>query len=185
MTSINEKNEDSELNMSDDVRDRNNPQNADHERMLTKHDIPNAETEHEKSETKKTLFGDDRQKVDITEVLTVIHPLPDEHKGVLSEQERNAIQKGDYIRVVVGWHNSWPRKHVLVCPQVLWAEVVEVQQYHLIAEISKPPRLFGPDYDPRFLIPKTAVTDVRNGKYSVPRELHKGECPLCGHKRRK
>ena len=55
-----EKNEDSELNMSD-VRRHNNPQNADHERMLTKHDVPNAETEHEKSETKKTLSGDDRQ----------------------------------------------------------------------------------------------------------------------------
>ena len=54
-----EQNEDFELNMAEDVRHHNNPQNADHERMLTKHDVPNAETEHEKSDTKKTLFGVD------------------------------------------------------------------------------------------------------------------------------
>ena len=110
MTSISEKNEDTELNMSEDIRHHNNSQNADHERMLTKHDVPDAETEHEKSDTKKALSGDDRLKVDITEIFTVVHPLSDEHKGVLSEKELNAIQKADYVRVVGGWHNSLPRK---------------------------------------------------------------------------
>ena len=84
------------------------------------------------------------------------------------------------MRVVGGWGNK-----ALVCPEVWWLEVVEKQDYHLKVKLSILPPLFGPEYDPRFLLPKTTVIDVRNGKYSVPRELQKGECPLCGRKGRK
>jgi hypothetical protein len=185
LTQMAKNNGNSKLNATEEVLHDNNLQSAGHERIMTKHDVTAAETGDEKSETKKTLFDVDQQKVDISELITVFHPLQDEHKGVLNEKQLNAIQKGDYVRIVGGWHNSWPRTSVLVCPQVFWLQVIEVQEYHLKVEIPKPPRLFGPDFEPQFLLPKTTVTDVRNGKYSVSHELQKGECPLCGRKGRK
>ena len=140
----------SEFNNSEEFQHQNNLKSADHERSLIKHDVQDTDTDRDKSEKKKILFDDDQKKFDISELITVVHPLSDEYKGVLNEKQRNAIQKGDYVRVAGGWHHSWPRKNVLVFPEVWWLEVAEVRQDHLKVQIDKPACLFGPDFEPQF-----------------------------------